>query len=137
MQAQLQLDGLGVNVVLEESSVVDLCQGPGRPWDLWYVEWYAMEPWTAAEKLLGPGSVLAPVEPQLAESLVQLSRCATRAEAITALQEIDRRAAETATVIPLWQIDEYAVVHRSLQGIPARPVSLYQNIQQWQVTLEP
>ncbi len=137
MQAQLQLDGLGVNVVLEESSVVDLCQGPGRPWDLWYVEWYAMEPWTDAEKLLGPGSVLAPVEPQLAESLFQLSRCATRAEAITALQEIDRRTAETATVIPLWQIDEYAVVHRSLQGIPARPVSLYQNIQQWQVTLEP
>ncbi len=137
IQAQLQLDGLGWNVVLHESSTVDLCQGPGCPWDLWYVQWYAMEPWTDAEILLGPLSVLSPVQPRLAKGLDDLNKSTTREEAIAALHEIDRHVAASLAVIPLWQINEYAAIHRSLEGIPERPVSLYQNIRQWRMTREP
>ena len=30
-----------------------------------------------------------------------------------------------------------ALVHASLRGVGERPVTLYQNVEQWQVTVEP
>ena len=136
IQAQLQLDGLGLEVTLVESTATDVRTGPRQPWDLWYVEWYAMEPVIDAQLLLGPLSVVASQDPLLQLLVRRLDHAETREDACKALHEIHRYVHDALTVIPLWQLDEYAVIRQSLNGVGERPVTLYQNIHQWEVTLE-
>ncbi len=136
IQAQLQLGGLGLEVTLVESIATDVRTGPPQPWDLWYVEWYAMEPLIDAQLLLGPVSVVASQDPFLQLLVRRLDHAETREDAYAALHEIHRHVHDGLTVIPLWQLDEYAVIRRSLNGVGERPVTLYQNIHQWEVTLE-
>jgi hypothetical protein len=40
------------------------------------------------------------------------------------------------SVIPLWQVDEHAAYHRRLAGVGDKPVSLYSEVDQWQLTVE-
>ncbi len=141
MQMQWKLDGVGVEVVLAESSRSDvanwdLAAGPGQPWDLWYIEWNAMEPLVAAPRLLGRGSVIGRADPMLQAMVDDLCNATTWDLACAKLHELHRYVDRTQTVIPLWQIDEFAVVHQDLEGVGGKPVTLYQNVDQWHVKLE-
>ena len=105
-------------------------------WDLQYVEWQAMEPVRDVWKLLGGTHGGRGADPELDAALEQLAQAATREQAAAPLHAIHRRTHETLAVIPLWQIDEYALVHPTLHGVGERPMTLYQNVEQWQVASE-
>jgi hypothetical protein len=47
------------------------------------------------------------------------------------LHAVHRISYDDAAIIPLWQLIEYFAYHDSLKGVGARPVSLYQNVEQW------
>ena len=36
-------------------------------------------------------------------------------------------------MIPLWQLVDYYACHENVREIGSRPITLYQNIEQWQV----
>jgi hypothetical protein len=50
------------------------------------------------------------------------------------LRELHRLAAEDATLIPLWQLVDHCVYHRSLVGVGSQPISLYQHVRDWRVS---
>ena len=79
----------------------------------------------------------AHADPVLEAALAQLAQTDSRPQASVPLHAIHRCARDQLAVIPLWQIDEYALVHESVRGVGERPVTLYQNIEQWQVTIQP
>jgi hypothetical protein len=136
IQEDLSLDGLGLQVNLREVTADDESQSASS-WDLLYVEWQAIEPARDVWKLLGGTRWGRAADPELDAALEQLAQAATRDQAAAPLRAIHRRVQEQLAIIPLWQIDEYALVHQSLRGVGERPVTLYQNVEQWQVTSEP
>ncbi len=136
IQADLHLDGLGLEVNLREVAVDDELQ-PAPSWDLLYVEWQAMEPARDVWKLLGNTRWGRGADPELDAALEQLAQAVSREQTAAPLRTIHRRVQEQLAIIPLWQIDEYALVHHTLRGVGEHPVTLYQNVEQWQATSEP
>jgi len=49
------------------------------------------------------------------------------------LRQIHRIAHDDVAIIPLWQLVDHFAYHVSLQGIGGKPVSLYQNVEQWEL----
>ena len=47
--------------------------------------------------------------------------------------KIHDHIARTAVVIPLWQLDTYVAVHASLKNATLDPVSLFGNVEQWNI----
>jgi hypothetical protein len=135
IQEDLALNGLGLQVDVREITPGDELPSASS-WDLQYVEWQAMEPARDVGTLLGGTHWSRGADPELDAALEQLAQAASREQAAVPLHAIHRRAHETLAVIPLWQIDEYALVHPTLRGVGERPVTLYHNIEQWQVTSE-
>ncbi len=137
IQTQWNLNGIGVELVSVESPGGDLRRGPGRPWDLWYLEWNGMEPWSDAVWLLGRESIAGQSDPQLQAMVDDLQLAATWDEACAKLRALHRYVARTQAIIPLWQINEFAAVRRDIEGVGDKPVTLYQNVDQWKVKLKP
>jgi len=61
----------------------------------------------------------------------QLQQAPAWQEVRKILHRIHRIAHDEVAVVPLWQLTEHFAYHRSLRGIGDRPVSLYQNVEQW------
>lgn len=96
-----------------------------------------MEPARDVWKLLAAAHGTGRVDPELEAALEQLAQADSRDQAGPPLHAIHRCVHEQLTVIPLWQFHEHALVHRTVRGVGERPVTLYQQIEQWQVTSEP
>ena len=52
------------------------------------------------------------------------------------LREVHQAAYYDLPVIPLWQTVDSFAYRKTLQGIGARPVTLYQNIADWQISYD-
>jgi hypothetical protein len=39
-------------------------------------------------------------------------------------------------LIPLWQLPELLAVSANVKGVPARPLTLYQDVENWQIEVE-
>lgn len=127
-----QLARVGQPITLQQVSA-----GQAANADLQYVELAIHEPLVDVWSLLGPGGLAGPCSPLLLEHFRELERAADM-KAITAkLQAIHRLAAAELPVIPLWQTSNFAAVHTSLQGIAEKPVSLYEDVLNWQVAWRP
>ena len=68
-------------------------------------------------------------------ALRSLQEASSPKQAIQRLQEIHRLVAAELPVIPLWQLVDYFAYHNSVKGMQSRPLSLYQDIENWQVEL--
>ncbi|HET6883887.1 MAG TPA: ABC transporter substrate-binding protein [Pirellulales bacterium] len=112
--------------------------GPGislptdKEYDLVFLEIAAQEPLVDAARLLGPEGILGQASPYMTQALVQLARSTNWQEARLILQRIHQLTADEAAIIPLWQFPEHFAYHKSLKGIGAKPVLLYQNVESWQ-----
>lgn len=129
---QRQLDLIGVPVELRELSGPAPAQIP-EDVDLLYAELAVWEPLVDAPRLLGENGLAAGCSPYMSLALRQLQRTADWQQIRQILHRIDRIAHDEVAVVPLWQLTEHFAYHRSLQGVGAKPVSLYQNVEQWQV----
>ena len=49
------------------------------------------------------------------------------------LRQIHRIAYNDVAVIPLFQLVDHFAYHKGLQGLSGNPVSLYENVEQWQL----
>jgi hypothetical protein len=103
-----------------------------KNYDLVFLELTAQEPLVDAARLLGPEGLLGHASPYMTLALVQLAKATNWQEARQILQRVHQLAADDVAIIPLWQIPEHFAYHRSLKGIDAKPVLLYQSVEHWQ-----
>ncbi|HEX5102346.1 MAG TPA: ABC transporter substrate-binding protein [Pirellulaceae bacterium] len=125
---QLRLAGLMVTLREQEPG-----QAAGEDVDLLYADFAMHEPVVDAWRLLGPGGAVGDCSPAMLALLRSLQAATDEQQALAALHEIHRLAAAELPAIPLWQLTDHFAWHTSVQGIGQRPVTLYENIEQWQV----
>jgi ABC-type oligopeptide transport system substrate-binding subunit len=95
------------------------------------VDWTPIEPAAELAAILdrdGPGGAADPLAEQLARDALFASTVDRSNESLAAL---DETVCERMLVIPLWRLSEYLAYHKSLHGVGERPVTLYQNVEQW------
>ena len=126
-----QLGTLDLQIVLREAPA----DSPPGDYDLLYAELAMREPVVDVWRLLGPQGITGGCSPAMLGALRSLESAAEGRQAAGQLHAIHRLVASELSVIPLWQLVEHFAFHKSVQGLSARPVSLYQDIEQWRVQL--
>ena len=69
----------------------------------------------------------------LAQELVNLDNAGSFAAATEQLHLLHRHLASEGHFIPLWEVDEYMAVHKSVIGMPTEPLGVYQDIEHWTI----
>ncbi len=129
IRQQLQL--IGVTVSLKELP-------PGTPAkltddvDLLYAELAAWEPVVDARRILGEDGLAGGCSAYMSLALRQLDAATDWSEVRSRLRQVHRVAHNDVAVVPLYQLTDHFAYHDSIQGIGTRPISLYQNVSQWQ-----
>jgi hypothetical protein len=102
--------------------------------DLLYVELTICEPVVDAGRLLGESCISGGSTSFMSQALRQLDQATDWAEVATRLRYIHWLCQKEVAVLPLWQLIEHFAYQRTLKGVGSRPVSLYQNVEQWEPT---
>jgi hypothetical protein len=84
-----------------------------------------------ARRLLGEEGMTRGCSAYMTLVLRQLDEAVEWSQVRDCLHRVHRIAHDDSAVVPLWQLVEYFVYHDSLQGVAAKPVSLYQNVELW------
>ncbi|HZL91536.1 MAG TPA: ABC transporter substrate-binding protein [Pirellulaceae bacterium] len=124
-----QLEAVGIPVSLRELAG----QSPAADYDLLYAELPMDEPLVEVWRLFGPVGIAGSTSPAMLAALRELEHAADLLQASQKLHEIHALAAAELPVIPLWQLVDHFVYHVSVKGIGQRPVTLYQDVDHWQV----
>jgi tetratricopeptide (TPR) repeat protein len=127
-----QLELVGLSVRLKE---IAAGQSAGEDYDLLYAELAMQDPAVDAWRLLGPGGTTGECSSAMLLALRSLEQAKDAKQTAARLQEVHRVAAAELPVIPLWQLVNHFAYHKSVKGVSPRPLTLYQNIEQWQVDL--
>ncbi len=109
---------------------------PDADWDLCYRRIRMEEPLLELWSLLTNDSSfdmnrLKLFPDWMRQELVNLDYSASFVDAQDRLFTIHRHMSAEAFIIPLWEVDEFAVWKKSTLGIPERPMSPYQNVERW------
>jgi tetratricopeptide (TPR) repeat protein len=130
MRRHLEL--VGIPVTLKELPAD--WQGPiPAEVDLLYAELAVWEPLVDARRLLGEDGLSGGCSPQMSLALRQLDQAADWSQVCAQLRRIHRVAHDDVAVIPLWQLPDHFVCQVGLQGIDSAPITLYENIEKWQL----
>jgi peptide/nickel transport system substrate-binding protein len=130
---QLQLERIGIPIKLLEFSAEDLLAGRVEC-DLRYAEIAMWEPVVDAAWLLGPdGLDMGRGSDYLEAALHRLNKATNWKDVRSQLAEIHEFAFHDLPVIPLWQTVDYFAYRSTVTGIGQHPVSLYQEIDRWNV----
>jgi ABC-type transport system substrate-binding protein len=130
---QLQLGKSGIPIELVEFTADELLAGK-VDYDLRYAELAVWEPVADARALLGPGGLAGELgSPYLTAALRELDDATNWKDVRAKLSEIHDVAHHDLPLIPLWQTVNYFAYRTAVHGIGAAPISLYQNVDQWQV----
>jgi hypothetical protein len=130
-----QLELVGIAVTLRELP-------PGMPEqipddvDLMYAELAVWEPVVDARRVLGQEGISGGSTNEMSLALRQLDEAIDWAQASARLRSIHWLAYSEVSLVPLWQLTDHFAYHRSLQGVAARPVSLYQDVEMWQAATQ-
>jgi len=104
--------------------------------DLLYAELAMWEPVIDARRLLGEDGIAGGCSSYMSLALRQLDEAAEWIQVRDCLHRVHRIAHEDVAVIPLWQLVEHFAYRKNFQGGAAKPVSLYQNVEQWRPTFQ-
>lgn len=122
---------------------VDLIRGdqPGEPlkdgdWDLCYRRVRMEEPLLELWPLLANDESLdmdrLGIFPDwMRQELINLDYASSFLDAQSRLSTIHKHIAAEAFLIPLWEVDDFAVWRKSIMEIPDRPMSTYHNVERW------
>jgi ABC-type transport system substrate-binding protein len=131
---QSQLARLGIQVKLREYEDDDLLAGR-VDCDLRYAELAMWEPVVDARRLLGAdGLAGSGASSYLLAALRQLDDATNWRDVRARLSEIHEIASHDLPVIPLWQTVNYFAYRTSVAGIGDSPVTLYQNVDHWDLS---
>jgi hypothetical protein len=106
---------------------------PADDVDLVYVELAMVEPLVDARRLLGDDGLAGACSPIMSLALRQAAESTDPAQARIRLRRVHRLCHDESAVIPLWQLIDHFACHQSLQGIEKGIVSLYQDLEKWNV----
>ena len=102
--------------------------------DLVYLEVAMWEPVIDAERLLGGGRLITDSSQYLDQGLRRLKESQTWKDVRTNLLELHRWVNTEVTVLPLWQTANFFAYRKGVRNIGTNPATLYQNIEDWQLT---
>ncbi len=125
---QLQLGAIGIPVKL----LPLVASQTKANWDLRYAELAVWEPIVDARRLLGSNGLAGYCSSSMSLALGDVDQARNWKEARSRLQEVHQIAFNDVSVIPLWQTVKFFAHSKSLRGIGSTPVTLYQNLDQWQ-----
>lgn len=82
---------------------------------------------------------LAPFPDWLKQEIIALDRAADYIRAEERVKLLHRHLTDEASLIPLWELDQYTIYRKNLRGFPISPVYCYDNVDAWirEATLEP
>ncbi len=111
----------------------------GKTWpeegtaDLVYVAAAVWEPITDARRVLGPEGLAKSKDQLIGLGLRQLETANNWRDVRDRLHELHAIASHELPVIPLWQLIDSFAYREQLNGIGTNIVSLYQNVERWQL----
>jgi len=100
--------------------------------DLLYAEVAMWEPVVDARRLLDEGGISGGSSIFMSQALRQLDHATDWTQVADRLRHIHWLAHREVSVVPLWQLTDHFAYHESLEGVGAKPVTLYQNVETWQ-----
>jgi hypothetical protein len=104
-----------------------------REMDLVYRQVAMWEPVVDARRLLAPTGVAEVGNEYVGMALRRLDAAKNWREARDRLHDLHRIVDDQVAIIPLWQTVNYLVYSQRVSGIGPRPLTLYQDVEQWQV----
>ncbi|GAG28569.1 unnamed protein product, partial [marine sediment metagenome] len=126
-----QLGLVGIPIVLRELPP-GASSRAGGDLDLVYAELAVWEPVVDSRRLLGEDGISGGASSYMSLALRQLEHATDWAQVGDKLRQIHRLAHQEISVVPLWQLTDHFAYHNSLKGVGSGPVSLYQNVENWQ-----
>ena len=102
--------------------------------DLIYVEWTAHEPFVELPRLIGRKGIGGDAGP-IVERLMRDARAAGASNAAEPIARLQLTIGDATLVIPLWRLNNYVVYRRELTGVGKRPVTLFQHVDQWKLSV--
>ncbi|MCA9263861.1 MAG: hypothetical protein KDA60_08415 [Planctomycetales bacterium] len=129
------LTAIGINCESVPLPPGEVQPAEGEPWDLLYTDIVMAEPAVEIQHLLGAAGVTRSGSTYLEAALRRLMSAGNWAEARDGLHEIHDLAHEEVAVIPLWQLVDYFAYRDNVRGLDVQPISLYENIENWQIDL--
>ncbi len=103
--------------------------------DLLYAQVTMWEPVIDARRLLAPAGVAAVDNPYIGMALRRLDAAKNWRQVRTRLHDLHRIVHEQVAVVPLWQTVNFLVRSRRLEGARPQPLSFYQGVANWSVTM--
>ncbi len=122
---------IGINVRLVEPTAEDAVD-----WDIMYQTAQLTEPivdlWPFVSQQ--PTAELADLDhfpDWLKREFIVLDRMSDWNLAVTQTQSLHRQLTSEAMFIPLWEVDEFMVYRKNIDGVPSDPVQCYDRIDRW------
>jgi len=106
---------------------------PTGDYDLLYVELIMNEPAIDALQLLPHGQLIGVSSYYFPLALRRLDQATNWTQIRRRLHQVHRVVHEELVILPLWQMAEYYAHRHNVRGIGTQPVTLYQDVEQWQV----
>ena len=103
--------------------------------DLIYAELAVWEPVIDVEPLLGMNGLSGGVSPYMSLALKNLRAASDWRRVGSRMRQVHRISYTDVAVIPLWQLYDYFVHAPGLAGVGDSPVTLYENVEQWKLTI--
>ncbi len=130
---QVQLANVGIPTKLVEFTSDELLAGKVQ-YDLRYAELAVWEPVVDARALFGPGGLAGGLaSAYLTAALTELDHATNWRDVRAKLAEIHDIAHHDLPLVPLWQTVNYFAYRTSLHGIGQKPITLYQNVDEWRM----
>jgi len=104
--------------------------------DLVYLQLQAWEPVVDAMRLLGPGGLAPSNDEHIQLALRNLQASRNWQQVRERLVVLHRLIHENVSILPLWQTFDHFAYRRSLKGVNGPRLSLYQDVERWQVGLQ-
>ena len=100
--------------------------------DLFYVSWTPLEPLAELPRLIGRQGLGGDAGPLL-DCTTHEALFAKPDQASEKVGRLDQMIRAETLAIPLWRLNNFIAYDRTLTGVGKRPVTLYQNVEQWQL----
>jgi ABC-type transport system substrate-binding protein len=123
-----QLAAIDVAVELQE---LDPGSAAAAEVDLLYVELALWEPVVDAPRVLGEEGLARGCSAAMSQALGQLAAATRWSDVVARLHRIDRVAHDEVAVVPLWQLTDSFAYRKGFEGIKAKTLSLYQDVEHW------
>lgn len=132
---ETQLEQVGIPVDLVELTADELraeSDADAPVWDLMYLELAVWEPIVDARRLLGPRGMAGRSSAYMNLALDRVEQAENWSQVIRRAKELHGIAHYDLPVVPLWQTVNYFARRTWLKNVGDQPVTLYQNLFQWQ-----